>query len=159
MTKTLTPKQTKITVSKLSHRLSRNGWISYNCELRKGRNTLAVVDQEGAGGDERVAWNNTEHYLLIHHWILDTQKDFWRDYEVETINYMVELGHKTNEVAMKEKIKLMKKFNLWEKLAKKKPKSWKEARGIQQQLDFHDDMVGSWTTVYVENKLADKYYD
>jgi len=90
---------------------------------------------------------------------LDTQRDFWREYEVETINYMVELGHKTNEVAMKEKIGLMKKFNLWEKLAKKKPKSWKEARAIQQQLDFHDDMVGSWTTVYVENKLADKYYD
>ena len=98
-------------------------------------------------------------YLLIHHWILDTQRDFWREYEVETINYMVELGHKTNAVAMKEKIGLMKKFNLWEKLAKKKPKSWKEARTIQQQLDFHDDMVGSWTTVYVENKLADKYYD
>ena len=81
MPKTATPKQTKITVSKLSHRLSRNGWISYNCELRKGRTTLAAVDQEGVGGDERVAWNNTEHYLLIHHWILDTQRDFWREYE------------------------------------------------------------------------------
>ena len=54
MTKTATPKQTKITVSKLSHRLSRNGWISYNCELRKGRTTLAAVDQEGVGGVERV---------------------------------------------------------------------------------------------------------
>ena len=72
---------------------------------------------------------------------------------------MVELGHKTMKDSIKEKLDLMKKFNLQEKLAKKKPKSWKEARGIQQQLDFHDDMVGSWTTVYVENKLADKYYD
>ena len=90
MPKTLTPKQTKITVSKLSHRLSRNGWISYNCELRKGRTCLAAVDQEGVGGDERVAWNNTEHYLLIHHWIMDTQRDFWREHEVDSINYMVE---------------------------------------------------------------------
>ncbi len=90
---------------------------------------------------------------------MDTQRDFWREYEVENINYMVELGHKTMKDSIKEKLDLMKKFNLWEKLAKKKPKSWKEARGIQQQLDFHDDMVGSWTTVYVENKLADKYYD
>ena len=159
MTKTATPKQTKITVSKLSHRLSRNGWISYNCELRKGRTCLASIDQEGVGGDERVAWNNTEHYLLIHHWILDTQRDFWREYEVENINYMVELGHKTMKDSIKEKLDLMKKFNLWEKLAKKKPKSWKEAREIQQKLGFFDDMVGSWTTVYVENKLADKYYD
>ena len=134
MLKTATPKQTKITVSKLSHRLSRNGWISYNCELRKGRTCLASIDQEGVGGDERVAWNNTEHYLLIHHWIMDTQRDFWRSYENENINYMVEL-------------------------AKKKPKSWKEAREIQQKLGFFDDMVGSWTTVYVENKLSDKYYD
>ena len=74
--KTATPKQTKITVSKLSHRLSRNGWISYNCELRKGRTCLAAVDQEGVGGDERVAWNNTEHYLLIHHWIIGHSKRF-----------------------------------------------------------------------------------
>ena len=115
MTKTATPKQTKITVSKLSHRLSRNGWISYNCELRKGRTTLAAVDQEGVGGDERVAWNNTEHYLLIHHWIMDTQRDFWREHEVDSINYMVELGHKTMKDSIKEKLDLMKKFNLWEK--------------------------------------------
>ena len=32
-----------------------------------------------------------------------------------------------------------------------------EARKIQQQLGFFDDMVGTWTTVYVENKLAHKY--
>ena len=45
------------------------------------------------------------------------------------------------------------------KISQEKPKSWKEAREIQQKLGFFDDMVGSWTTVYVENKLADKYYD
>ena len=38
---------------------------------------------------------------------------------------MVELGHKTMKDSIKEKADLMKKFNLWEKLAKKKPKSWK----------------------------------
>ena len=54
MPKTLTPKQTKITVSKLSHRLSRNGWISYNCELRKGRTCLASIDQEGV--EEMKEW-------------------------------------------------------------------------------------------------------
>ena len=54
---------------------------------------------------------------------------------------------------------MVKKYNLWEKLAKKQPKTWIEAREIQQQLGFSDDMVGDWTTVYVENKLGDKYYD
>ena len=103
MPKTATPKQTKITVSKLSHRLSRNGVVSYNRELRKGRTTLAAVDQEGVGGDERVAWNNTEHYLLIHHWILVTQRNFWMKYEVENINYMVELGDKSLKASWKEK--------------------------------------------------------
>ena len=80
-------------------------------------------------------------------------------YEVETINYMVELGHKSLKDSWKEKAELVKKYNLWEKLAKKNPKSWSEAREIQQQLGFSDDMVGAWTTVYVENKLGDKYYD
>ncbi len=32
-----------------------------------------------------------------------------------------------------------------------------EAREIQQKLGFFDDMVGSWTTVYIENKVGDKY--
>ena len=159
MPKTATPKETKITVSKLQHMLSYRGWISYNCELRKGRTCLAAVSQEGNGGDERVAWNNIDHYLLLHHWILDTQMDFWREYEVDGINGQVELGYKTFKDGIKEKLELRKKYNLWEKLAKKKPQRWPDARKIQEQLGFSDDMVGSWTTVYVENKLGDKYYD
>ncbi len=158
MTKTLTPKQTKITVSKLSHRQGRQG-ISYYCELRVGRTCYASVDQEANGGAERVNWNNTEHYLFIHHWILDTQKDFLRKDEVEWIDYMVELGHTSVKKSYEEKRELIKKYNLWDKLAKKQPKNWKEAREIQEKLGFFDDMVGSWTTTYVENKVADKYYD
>ncbi len=156
-TKTITKKPKTITVSKLSHRQSRKGWISYNCELRVGRTCYAAVDQEGIGGDERVEWKSTGHYLFIHHWILDTQKDFLRKNDVEWINISVQLGHKTLEESYKEKQELIKKYNLWDKLAKKQPKRWSEAREIQQKLGFFDDMVGSWTTIYVENKLADKY--
>ena len=58
----------------------------------------------------------------------------------------------------KEKIELNNKYNLWEKLSKEKPQSWKEARQIQEKLGFFDDMVGTWTTVYVENKLSNRYY-
>ena len=156
-TKTITKKPKTITVSKLSHRLSRNGWISYNCELRVGRTCYAAIDQEGIGGDERVAWAEVDQYLFIHHWILDTQKDFLRKDEIEWIDTYVQLGHKTLEESYKEKQELIKKYNLWDKLAKKQPKTWPEAREIQQKLGFFDDMVGSWTTVYVENKVGDKY--
>ena len=70
---------------------------------------------------------------------------------------MVELGYMKPQESYKKKQELIKKFNLWEKLAKKQPKTWSEARKIQQQLGFFDDMVGTWTTVYVENKVGHKY--
>ena len=74
------------------------------------------------------------------------------------IDDIVELGYKSKKEAIKEKKELINKYNLWEKLSKEKPKSWKEAREIQEKLGFFDDMVGTWTTVYVENKLANRYY-
>ena len=153
---TLTKTKTgRVTVSKVYTRLSRNGWISYNCELRQGKTCLAALDQEGNGGCERVDWNNTDHYLLLHHYILNTQKDFWRKYEIEALQMMVEEGWK-NEI--EEKIELQRKFLLWEKLALKKPKTWSEARKIQEKLGFFDDMVGAWTTVYIEQTYGHIYY-
>ena len=153
---TLTKKKTgRVTVSKVYTRLSRNGWISYNCELRQGNTCLAAVDQEGNGGCERVDWTNTDHYLLLHHYILNTQKNFWRKYELEALQMMVEEGWK-NEI--EEKIELQRKFLLWEKLALKKPKTWSEAREIQEKLGYFDDMVGTWTTVYVEQNYGHIYY-
>ena len=152
---TLTKTKT-ITVSKLQHRQNqRSGFISYCCELRVGRTCYAAVEQEGNGGDERVDWNSTENYLFIHHWILNTQREFWKKHELETLEYMVEEGWK-NEI--KEKIELQRKFLLWEKLALKKPKTWSEARKIQEKLGFFDDMVGAWTTVYVEQNYGHIYY-
>ena len=90
MTTSTKTKTGRVTVSKVYTRLSRNGWISYNCELRQGKTCLAAVDQEGNGGCERVDWNNTDHYLLLHHYILNTQKEFWRKYELEALQMMVE---------------------------------------------------------------------
>ena len=149
-------KEKTIIVSKLSHRQNlRSGFISYCCELRVGRTCYAAVEQEGNGGDERVDWNNTDHYLLLHHYILNTQKDFWRKYELEALKYMVEEGWKDE---IKEKIELQRKFLLWEKLALKKPKTWSEARKIQEKLGFFDDMVGAWTTVYIEQNYGHIYF-
>ena len=152
---TLTKTKT-ITVSKLQHRQNqRSGFISYCCELRVGRTCYAAVEQEGNGGDERVDWNSTENYLFIHHWNLNTQREIWKKHDLETLEYMVEEGWK-NEI--KEKIELQRKFLLWEKLALKKPKTWSEARKIQEKLGFFDDMVGAWTTVYIEQTYGHIYY-
>ena len=144
------------TVSKLSHRQNQKSvWISYNCELRVGRTCYAAVEQEGNGGDERVDWNSTKNYLFIHHWILNTQKEFYKDYQYECLNYYSKEQRNKEVYEFNE---LFKEGGKWDKAAKRKPKSWKEAREIQEKLGFSDDMVGTWTTVYVENKLANRYY-
>ena len=150
-----TTKTKTITVSKLQHRLGRQG-ISYCCELRVGRTCYASIDQEANGGDERVNWNNTEHYLFIHHWILDTQKNFlkehdewWLDYESKQSWFDGNKAKKTQEIK--------EKYILWDKLAKEKPQSWKDARKNQEKLGFFDDMVGTWTTMFVEDKVGHKY--
>ena len=152
---TTSTKTKTLTVSKLQHRLGRQG-ISYCCELRVGRTCYAFVEQEARGGDERVDWNNTEHYLFIHHWILDTQRNFLKMYDEAWLEYESEQSWFEGDKA-KKKQELEEKYILWDKLAKEKPQKWTEAREIQQKLGFFDDMVGTWTTMYVENKVGHKY--
>ncbi len=152
---TTSTKTKTITVSKLQHRLGRQG-ISYCCELRVGRTCYAFIEQEARGGDERVDWNNTEHYLFIHHWILDTQRNFLKMYDEWWLEYESEQSWFEGDKA-KKKQELEEKYILWDKLAKEKPQRYSEAREIQQKLGFFDDMVGTWTTMYVENKVGHKY--
>ena len=152
---TTSTKTKTITVSKLQHRLGRQG-ISYCCELRVGRTCYAFIEQEARGGDERVDWNNTEHYLFIHHWILDTQRNFLKMYDEAWLEYESEQSWFEGDKA-KKKQELEEKYILWDKLAKEKPQKWTEAREIQEKLGFFDDMVGTWTTMYVENKVGHKY--
>ena len=152
---TTSAKTKTITVSKLQHRLGRQG-ISYCCELRVGRTCYAFIEQEARGGDERVDWNNTEHYLFIHHWILDTQRNFLKMYDEAWLDYESEQSWFEGDKA-KKKQELEEKYILWDKLAKEKPQRYSEAREIQQKLGFFDDMVGTWTTMYVENKVGHKY--
>ena len=152
---TTSTKTKTITVSKLQHRLGRQG-ISYCCELRVGRTCYAFIEQEARGGDERVDWNNTDHYLFIHHWILDTQRNFLKMYDEAWLDYESQQSWFEGDKA-KKKQELKEKYILWDKLAKEKPQRYSEAREIQQKLGFFDDMVGTWTTMYVENKVGHKY--
>ena len=51
-------------ICKLDMRPSRDGWVSYNCEIRKGSSsgkTVCWVDQEGVGGSEFI---NINHKLF-----------------------------------------------------------------------------------------------
>lgn len=149
------PEDAKIKVSKLSHRLGRQG-ISYYCELRQGRTCLASVDQEANGGDERVSWCNLDHYLLLHHWILNTQKDFLREYDEWWLDHECRQSWFDGDKAQKVE-ELKTKYELWDKLVKEQPQKYSEARKIQERLGFFDDMIGTWTTMYVEDKVAHKY--
>ena len=57
-------KKDTYTICKISTRLSRDGWVSYNCEIRKGSSrgkTVCWVDQEGVGGSEFI---NINHNLF-----------------------------------------------------------------------------------------------
>ena len=114
-------KEKTITVSKLQHRQNqRSGFISYCCELRVGRTCYASIEQEGNGGDERVDWNSTENYLFIHHWILNTQKEFYKDYQYECLNYYSKEQRNKEVYEFNE---LFKEGGKWDKAAKRKPKT------------------------------------
>ena len=82
-------------------------------------------------------------------------KEFYKEYQYECLNYYSKEERNKEVYEFNE---LFREGGKWDKAAKRKPKSWKEAREIQEKLGFFDDMVGTWTTVYVENKLANRYY-
>ena len=68
-------------------RLSREGWGSYNCEIRKGGargKTVAYVDQEGIGGSENIYGHESKHTLQeIEDYIFDNCKEQWSDYGIQ----------------------------------------------------------------------------
>ena len=55
-------KKDTYTICKLDMRMSRKGWVSYGCEIRKGNSrgkTVCWVDQAGEGGSEFIDINHT----------------------------------------------------------------------------------------------------
>ena len=56
-------KKDTYTICKFDMRISRKGWVSYNCEIRKGSSrgkTVCWVDQTGEGGSEFIELNRKE---------------------------------------------------------------------------------------------------
>ena len=75
---------TAFKVSKLSMRLSKDGFVSYNCEIRKGRKTYAYVDQEGIGGSEHIYGHANKAALQeSKDWIWDNCRPMFLRYETQ----------------------------------------------------------------------------
>ena len=97
-------------ICKIATRLSREGWVSYSCEIRKGSSrgkTVCWVDQEGVGGSEFI---NINHKLFskdeldkIENYIFESCDTKWLLYGIQL--YLMEKQLKSvdnNDSKLKE---------------------------------------------------------
>lgn len=124
-------------------RLSRDGFVSYNCEIRKGGSrgkTVAYVDQEGIGGSEHIyGYEGKEALQEIKDWIWDNCRLMFLQYETQC--YLLTNNLKT---VRRDDPKLLDYL-------KPKRKAWINKEEEQVTCD---DLVGWWATTTAE----DKYY-
>jgi len=124
-------------------RLSRDGFVSYNCEIRKGGSrgkTVAYVDQEGVGGSEHIyGYEGKEALQEIKDWIWDNCRLMFLQYETQC--YLLTNNLKT---VRRDDPKLLDYL-------KPKRKAWINKEEEQVTCD---DLVGWWATTTAE----DKYY-
>ena len=124
-------------------RLSRDGFVSYNCEIRKGGSrgkTVAYVDQEGVGGSEHIyGYEGKEALQEIKDWIWDNCRLMFLQYETQC--YLLTNNLKT---VRRDDPKLLDYL-------KPKRKAWINKEEEQVTCD---DLVGWWSTTTAE----DKYY-
>jgi len=130
-------------ICKLKMRLSRDGFVSYNCEIRKGGSrgkTVAYVDQEGVGGSEHIyGYEGKEALQEIKDWIWDNCRLMFLQYETQC--YLLTNNLKT---VRRDDPKLLDYL-------KPKRKAWINKEEEQVTCD---DLVGWWATTTAE----DKYY-
>ena len=130
-------------ICKLSMRLSRDGFVSYNCEIRKGGSrgkTVAYVDQEGIGGSEHIyGYNGKEALQEIEDWI-------WENCQ------MMFIKDQTQVFLLQNQLTSVKNNDpkLLEFLAPL-THSWENK---EQEKVTCDHLVGWWATQTAE----DKYY-
>ena len=122
-------------------RLSRDGFVSYNCEIRKGGSrgkTVAYVDQEGVGGSEHIyGYEGKEALQEIKDWIWDNCRLMFLQYETQC--YLLTNNLKT---VRRDDPKLLDYL-------KPKRKAWINKEEEQVTCD---DLVGWWATTTAENK-------
>ena len=128
---------TDFKVSKLSMRLSRDGFVSYNCEIRKGRKTYAFVDQEGIGGSEHIYGTDKASLQEIENWIWENCKPMFVQYQTQVFLLQNNLQSVENNDP-----KLLDYL-------KPKLRAWKNK---EQNEVTCDHLVGWWATTTAENK-------
>ena len=129
-------------VSKLSMRLSRDGYVSYNCEIRKGRKTFAFVDQEGIGGSEHIYGTDKASLQEIENWIWDNCRPMFLRYETQC--YLL----KNNLQSVENNDPKLLDY------LKPKLRAWKNK---EQNEVTCDHLVGWWATLIAEEKYYSKH--
>tara|TARA_R100001082_G_scaffold91374_1_gene57967 strand:- start:551 stop:958 length:408 start_codon:yes stop_codon:yes gene_type:complete len=129
---------TAFKVSKLSMRLSKDGFVSYNCEIRKGRKTYAYVDQEGIGGSEHIYGHESKHTLQeVEDWIWENCKPMFLQYQTQVFLIQNNLQSvENNDPKLLEFLKPLEK-------------AWMNK---EQDKVTCDHLVGWWATTTAENK-------
>ena len=130
-------------VCKLSMRLSRDGFVSYNCQIRKGGSrgkTVAYVDQEGIGGSEHIYGHESKEALEeIENWIWENCRPMFLGYETQVYLQKNNLSEvKLSDPDYMDYLKL-------------KRKAWMDRNKDEVTCDH---LVGWWAT----NIAEDKYY-
>ena len=128
---------TDFKVSKLSMRLSRDGFGSYNCEIRKGRKTYAFVDQEGIGGSEHIYGTDKESLQEIEDWIWKSCKPMFVQYQTQV--FLLQNNLQSVENNDPKLLEFLKPLN----------KAW---RNREKEKVTCDHLVGWWATTTAENK-------
>ena len=118
-------------------RLSRDGFVSYNCEIRKGRKTYAFVDQEGIGGSEHIYGTDKASLQEIENWIWENCKPMVVQYQTQV--FLLQNNLQSVENNDPKLLEFLKPLN----------KAW---RNKKKEKVTCDHLVGWWATTTAENK-------
>ena len=137
-------KKDTYTICKIDSRMSRKGWVSYGCEIRKGSSrgkTVCWVDQAGEGGSEFIDINHKlfskDELDKIENYIYENCESLWIKNKIEEYLIVNDLQTCTNDDP-----KVREYIDPYIKAFK--------ARDIE---NMHvESLIGWWTTTTAENK-------
>ena len=137
-------KKDTYTICKIDSRMSRKGWVSYGCEIRKGSSrgkTVCWVDQAGEGGSEFIDINHKlfskDELDKIENYIYENCESLWIKNKIEEYLIVNDL-----QTCSSDDPKVREYLDPYIKAFK--------ARDIE---NMHvESLIGWWTTTTAENK-------
>ena len=131
-------------ICKISTRLSRNGWVSYSCEIRKGSSrgkTVCWVDQAGEGGSEFIDINHKlfskDELDKIENYIYENCESLWIKNHIEEYLMVNDL-----QTCSSDDPKVREYIDPYIKAFK--------ARDVESM--HVESLIGWWTTTTAESK-------